>query len=217
MLTNHGGVCLLYKTTFSALVVQLLVYKTFEVMAVYLHSTGLNLLAIVVYHSGSTAVSCAFFNEFNDILECPATFTSPIVILGDINIYLDVMTDLNTTKFLSSLDGHTLDVLITCSDVRVMMLIVDEPKLSGSDHSFITSELELRQENTPVVKVSECRRWRAFNENSFTDDLVRSKLIIHLPSDVVSLVNCYDQMLKSLVDRHAPLVKVIIRLKPTAP
>ena len=65
--------------------------------------------------------------------------------------------------------------------------------------------------------MSECRRWGVFNENSFTDDLMRSKLIVDPPSDVVSLVNCYDQTLKSLVDRHASLAKVVIRSRPTAP
>ena len=48
MLTNHGGVCLLYKTTFSARIVPLPVYNTLEVLSVYLHSAGLNLLTIVV-------------------------------------------------------------------------------------------------------------------------------------------------------------------------
>ena len=163
MLTNHGGVCLLHNTTFSARSVLLPVYKMFEVLTVYLHSSDLNLLAIVVYRRGSTAVSCAFFDEFDNVLECTATFASPIVILGDINIHLDAVTDLNTTTFLSSLeshdvmqhvvgpthtDGHMRDVLITYSDVRVMTLTVEEPKLSGSDHSFITLELELQQENT---------------------------------------------------------------------
>ena len=64
--------------------------------------------------------------------------------------------------------------------------------------------------------MSKCRRWRAFNVNSFTDDLVRSKLIVDLPSDVVSLVNCYDQTLKYLVDRLAPVATVVIRSRPTA-
>ena len=68
-------------------------------LAVYLHSAGLNLLAIVMYRPGSTAVSCTFFDEIDDVLERTATFASPIVILGDINIHLDAVTDLNTTKF----------------------------------------------------------------------------------------------------------------------
>ena len=96
------------------------------------------------------------------------------------------------------------------------MLIVEEPKLSGSDHSFITAELELWHENKPVIMVSECRRCLAFNKNSFTDDLVQSKLIVNPPSDVVSLVKCYDQTLMSLVYRHAPLAKVVIRSRLTA-
>ena len=33
----------------------------------------------------------------------------------------------------------------------------------------------------------------------------------------MSLFECYDQMLKSLVDKHVPLAMVTIRSRPTAP
>ena len=33
----------------------------------------------------------------------------------------------------------------------------------------------------------------------------------------MSLFECYDQTLKSLVDKHTPLAKVTIRTRPTAP
>ena len=37
------------------------------------------------------------------------------------------------------------------------------------------------------------------------------------PSDATSLFECYDQTLESLVDKHAPLAKVTICSRPTAP
>ena len=131
MLTNHGGMYLLYKTTFSARIVPLPVYKTIEVLAVYLHSARINLLAIVMYCPCSTAVSCAFFDEFDDVLKRSATFASPIVILGDINIHLDVVINLNTTKFLSSIESHVLvqhvvgqhTTMATCSTYLSHVLI----------------------------------------------------------------------------------------------
>ena len=142
MLTNHRGVFLLHIMTISACVVPLPIYKTFEVLVVYLHRAGLNLLVCTVPVPLHSVVR--FFYEFDRVLECAATFASPIFALGDINIHLDLMAEPSTTKFLSSLeshdlvqhvtgpkhtDGHTVDVLITCSDVRVYDTNREEPKL----------------------------------------------------------------------------------------
>ena len=139
----------------------------------------------------------------------------------------------NTIKFMRSLDdhdlvqhvvgpthrdGHTLDVLITRSNARAPALVIEEPKLFGSDHSFISATLDFQHDDDkPVAKTVERRRWRDFNQNSFTDDLLRSKLIVDRPSDAMSLVESYDQTLKSLVDKHAPLAKVTIHSRPTSP
>ena len=108
MRTNHGGVCLLYLAKYSVRAVPLPVYKTFEVLGVYLHGARLNLLVIVVYRPGSSCVNSAFFYEFDDILERTATFASPIVLLGDINIHLDVANNQNAVTFLRSLESHDL-------------------------------------------------------------------------------------------------------------
>ena len=154
-------------------------------------------------------------------------------LLGDINIHIDVVNDPNAIKFLRSLDehdlvqhvvrpthrdGHTLDVLIRRSNARATMLVVEEPKLFGSDHSFISATLDLQHDDDkPVAKTVGRRRWRDFNKDSFTDDLLRSKMIVDPPSDAISLFERYNQTLKSLVDKHAPLAKVTIRSRPTAP
>ena len=71
-------------------------------------------------------------------------------------------------------------------------------------------------DDKPVAKTVERRVWRDFNQDSFTNDLLRSKLIVDPPGDAMSLFEYYDQTLKSLVDKHAPLAKVIVCSRPTA-
>ena len=104
------------------------IYKTLEALAVCLHGSGLNLLVVVLYRPGSAKIKKDFFDEFDNVLERVATFASSIVILGDINIQLDMAESANTNTFLRLLanhdlvqhvsgpthtGGHTLDVLIT--------------------------------------------------------------------------------------------------------
>ena len=108
MFTNHGGIGLQYASIYCARAVSLPVYRTFELLAAYLHSAGLDLLFFVIYHPSSTAISSIFFHEFDDALERTATFSSAIAIVGDINIHLDVVNDPNTIKFMHSLDDHDL-------------------------------------------------------------------------------------------------------------
>ena len=229
--TNHGGVCLLYLTKYSARVVSLPSCKTLEALAVYLHGSGLNLLVVVLYRPGSAKIKKDFFDEFDNVLERVATFASSIVILGDINIQLDMTESANTNTFLRLLanhdlvqhvsgpthtGGHTLDVLITRTSVAVPSVIVEEPTLS--DHSFILAKLELTHgENRPPATFADRRRWRDFNQERFTDDLKRTPLLVDPPDDVDALFACYDTTLESLLDIHAPLVKVDIRSRPTAP
>ena len=84
-------------------------------------------------------------------------------------------------------DGHTRDVLITRSNARTPALVVEEPKLFGSDHSFISATLDLQNDDDkPVATTVERCRWRDFNQDSFTDDLLRSKLIVDPLSDAMT-------------------------------
>ena len=194
--------CLLYASKYGARAVSLPVYKTFELLAAYPHGAGLDLLVVVIYHPSSIAISSPFFDEFDDALERTATFSSAIAIVGDINIHLDVVNDPNTITFMRSLDdydlvqhdvgpthrdGHTRDVLMTRSNARTPALVVEEPKLFGSDHSFISATLDLQHDDDkPVATTVERRRWRDLNQDSFTDDLLRSKLIVDPPSDAMT-------------------------------
>ena len=122
-----------------------------------------------------------------------------IVILGDINIHLDVANNPHATTFLCSLEshdllqyrtrpthivGHMIDVLIMQSDVKVSMPTVEE--LVISNNSFIFAELELQLDNdNPTTKVVENCRWCDFNQDNFRNDFIHSQLIANPPSDAI--------------------------------
>ena len=64
MKTNHGGVCLFYRSSLSARQVQLPVYKSkLEVLAVFIQAARRNVLVIVFYWPGSADVNNAFFED----------------------------------------------------------------------------------------------------------------------------------------------------------
>ena len=123
------------------------------------------------------------------------------MILGDVNIHLDVEVNPTTVKFRQTLDnhslvqhvtglthigGHTLDVVITRSDMWVSDLSVDDPVMS--DHSFITINLTLALIKTErIATVVQRWRWRDFDQQSFSIDLASSRLTVDPSSDVASL------------------------------
>ena len=186
--TNHGGVCLFYRRSLHVRSVAIKDYSSFEHVCVYIKGSSLNFLVVVIYRPGSVTATDVFFDDFTDLLVRVSTYSSPLLIVGDINIHLDVKSDSLTIKFDDLLAahgliqhvqspthrcGHLLDVVITRSDMSITALCVDPPSLS--DHSMIVGEIGFATLND--VDEFEClhrRCWRQFDLNSFTADLERS-------------------------------------------
>jgi hypothetical protein len=133
----------------------------------------------------------------------------PLLIVGDINVHLDVVDDPHAVRLEQLLEGHRLvqhvqtpthvndhllDVVISRDDMPVRSLRVDPPGIL-SDHSLIVGQLQL----TTVVGLDETqcvrrRYWRQFDVDAFTVDLQRSVARLQqLPSpDVNKLFANYD-------------------------
>lgn len=103
-----------------------------EVLTVYLRGARRNALAVVIYRPPDTSVS-AFLDNLADVLERVSTFACPIILMGDVNIHLDVADDPHVIKWRSVIDsyglvqhvtstthkiGHILDVIVTESDCQ---------------------------------------------------------------------------------------------------
>lgn len=140
-------------------------------------------------------MSNIFFEDFCDVLERISTFACPIILLGDINLHLDDVSDPNTVKFQTVMDSHglkqhvtspthctghdqqdhILDVVITELNRPVLSVDVEPPVIS--DHSFITVTVDLQFNHGQFVTSVRRRRWRNFDFTKFCDDLNSSTLL----------------------------------------
>ena len=158
------------------------------------------------------------------VLERTATYKS-VIILGDVNIQLDILDNPFTVKFNRLLSvfglsqhirqpthsgGHLLDVIIARTDAVLRSLQLDPPMLS--DHCQIVAEFDMPvRRSTDVVRhVRRC--WRSFDCDEFVRDVEQSSLIQSPPVDVDELFTLYDVTLRSLLHKHAPYK--IVRLRP---
>jgi len=137
--------------------------------------------------------------------------------MGDVNLHLESPNDAGAVRFLSLLTmnnlvkvaqspthtaGHLLDVVVVRSDTMVTSVNVPPPVLS--DHSVIDVSLGLRCCNQYDSSFYTCRSWRSFSYYDFERDLLQSDLV-HCPRDDVSeLKAAYDDILRSLINIHAP-------------
>ena len=114
-------------------------------------------------------------------------FTCQILILGDINILVDLPNDRNVKRFnrlLSAynlkqlvtgsthLFGHTLDIIIIRnSDSLVSDIVISPPTFS--DHSLIA--FNIRHRSPPIIRQTTIRRsYKDFDCNAFESDLRKS-------------------------------------------
>jgi endonuclease/exonuclease/phosphatase (EEP) superfamily protein YafD len=188
--TNHGGVCLLCETSLHARDIRLPVSLSFEAVGAYVHRFGLNAVLVVVYRADNFTQD--FYDQFGDLLERLATFSAPLLIVGDFNIHADDPTNADANKFadllsLSGLQqhvaspthrlGHTLDLFITLPELAVHVLPVDPPLLS--DHSLLVAVVHRPWQ--PVTDASAglslTRNWRSFGAENFGADLLRTDLV----------------------------------------
>ena len=176
-----------------------------------------SVVCLVIYRSGSDIDT--FLSEFTAILETVAVYNCNVVITGDFNIHVDDALDRDARRFLDLLEsfglsqcvtgpthkqGHTLDLVITRSDLPLPEISVEPPLIS--DHSVVNFLVPLQRPPLRMVDVSP-RAWKGFDKENFRKDLLNSRLC--MPQDyqnlsVDDLQQTYDSVLASLLDKHAP-------------
>jgi len=191
-------------------------FDRFEYIDNYIQGHGINLIMVVLYRPGSEHITDAFIDELTDLLERLVVFLSPLLFLGDVNVYLD--ESVQHVKTATHDREHQLDVVITHNDLLVNSLIVDPPMLS--DHSLIIGLLSF----TAAVGIDEerrvfRRRWRQFDSETFTGDLQRSvsAILQSKLTDVDEWFAVYYQLMLSLLDKHAPQVFIRAIRRQCAP
>ena len=110
-------------------------------------------------------------------------------------------------------NGHTLDLVISnainhfFNDVKAT-----DPPIS--DHLAVHSTLHLEKPRF-VKKVFSSRKLRGIDMTSFRSDIGGSVLLQH-QDDLHVVVNNYDEVLWSLLDKHAPVKERVVTVRPSA-
>ena len=111
-------------------------------------------------------------------------------------------------------NGHTLDLVIS----NAMDHFVNDVKTTDPvipDHLAVHSTLRLEKPRF-VKKVVSSRNLRRIDMNSFRSDIESSVLLQH-QDDLHVVVNNYDEVLRSLLDKHAPVKERVVTVRPSAP
>ena len=149
--------------------------------------------------------------------------------VGDLNFHLDDFSNSHATQFKDILEafnikqlikgathagGHTLDLLITSDELLVKHVVVGDPALS--DHYAVYCNLCLQKPQF-AKKVVNFRKLRSIDIDSFHEDIWSSSLIQKQATDLDILTSQYDDVLRSLLDHHAPLKQRLVTVRPSAP
>ncbi len=185
-----------------------------------------------------------FFEEFSSHMEGFLLSPQLIVITGDFNIHMDLLGIQDLTgmtesqkqyrqealKFNDLLagfglqqhvsgpthrSGHTLDLIITrCDDRALRGLPVVDSYIS--DHWSLLFKVCIHKP-APVLKKASFRKTRSVDIAGLKLDLSESELISNPPQDLSGLVDCYNQCLSQLLDKHAPLITRDVPVKDRCP
>ena len=190
---DGGGIVLLSRTELSVTLHTAGEKTSFE-FAEYIVIAGNNKVKVAIiyrtpYPEKHPVTVATFLGEFAEYLESIVLSSERLLIVGDMNIQVDVSDDADAINFLDLLEcmgltqhmirpthrcGHSLDLIITRDlDSLVQTSLISDSFLS--DHCTVLSELTLRMPATTVKEVC-YRKTEAIDIKSFKDDLRKSRL-----------------------------------------
>ena len=204
-------------------------YHSFELMD--FHPRMVRYVKILLVYRPPGLSTSLLLEEFSKLLEHITADLrhKRLLIVGDFNIHVDNSNDATARQFLDLLDsfdlvqhvrekthanGHTLDLVIS----NAMDHFVNDVKTTDpviSDHLAVHSTLHLEKPRF-VKKVVSSRNLRRIDMNSFRSDIESSVLLQH-QDDLHVVVNNYDEVLRSLLDKHAPVKERVVTVRPSAP
>lgn len=182
------------------------------------------------YSTKHPVTTKVFFSEFSELLESVVLRPNPIIICGDFNIHVDEHDDPDAKRLddlLQSMglqqkvcvpthkSGHTLDLLITRKyDTLVCSTPIADEHLS--DHCSVLCCLNNPKPKSTVKEIS-YRKLKDINLKSFKDDISSSALIAKTPTQLEDILECYNTTLSAILDKHAPVNKKILTIRPRVP
>ena len=230
-----GGVGMLYRTNLKVQQLMSDSYKSFEFKELLLHSDNCMTRIIIVFRPPISVKNglthAAFFDEFSMLLEHLASSPGNLLLNGDFNLHVNDLSDSTASQFLDLLNcfnlnifnlctpthknNNVLDLIITRSgETSVSNLSVHDPVMS--DHFAVYCSLAIKKPSNVKLTVMTRKLCNIDSDSLCTD--IRSSSLYNSPSlDLSELCDQYDSALSSILDKHAPLRKSVITIRPRAP
>ncbi len=231
----HGGVAIIHRSCFSSRMLHLNFHpSTFEMLACHLRSSSDSWISIVIYRPGSSLPSSVFFGELTTLFEIISTFSSPIIISGDLNVHVDDIGDQYGQRLLQLLDafnfvqhvsgpthvhGHTLDLIITSAAVVPVSVLLDPPIYS--DHGLVTCYIPITPLRPNVYEVKHVRNWKRLDKTVLRARLLSSELCSDIGllagKTANKLFDLYIDTITRILDDLIPFIDLVIKQRPLSP
>ena len=220
-----GGVAFMYKNHYKARLDNGFTAKSFESMSVLMDVGSFTFRFVIIYRippsPANKLKTSQFLEELSDYLELAATLSGRLVLAGDFNVHWDSPDNTERIELASMLDaydlvqhvigpthsdGHTLDLVIT----RNTDNLVSECTVGNfvSDHNAIHVCFNCCKDH-PERKRVERRSLKTLDTTAFAQD-IKTAVADPLSDSLDGIVGSYNNSLKDLLDRHAPLKQHIV-------
>jgi exonuclease III len=230
-----GGVAFIYKDTLTFKLQPSSTFASFEHIEALISTGNDSIRLVCIYRppngSRSAKPPSQFYNEFVDYIDSKATTSGHIVITGDFNFHFEDISNSETTKFKELLytlnfdqcvqepthrQGHLLD-LVLCRSPDVNYLFHDVQVLGAalSDHSPVLIQIPFHQPSS-IKQTFTFQKINKIDSELFKLDIAQSDLCKSSSEDVSVLLGQYNQTLSNILEKHAPLVKKTVKMRPQA-
>ncbi|KAL6466824.1 hypothetical protein MHYP_G00246280 [Metynnis hypsauchen] len=218
-----GGLAVIYRCELELSLQLLPELSSFECLAFKSKHLS-SVLFLLIYRPPKP--NSSFILEISNLLATFCSSSADVIILGDMNIHVDIPSCRSATEFLQLLDclnlkqlvvapthirGHTLDLVITNSAPLKNLQVYD---LGVSDHKVVSMEL-LSSVNPSKPKRYICfRNLKKINPAHLAADLQHLSTHFSSPDEAVEY---YNSHLRSLLDHHAPIKSRAVTFTRSAP
>ena len=204
-------------------------FDSFEFIDLLIKSDSSRDVRILVIYRPPSCNCLMFLDDFGSLLEQYITDSSFLLVAGDFNYCIDDAGDKASSGFcnlLGSLNlkqhvdkpthsaGHILDLLITRDESLVLNISACDPALS--DHFVVHCHILITKPSFERKEI-EFRKLKTIDTEMICNKLANSSLLLHPPDNVHQLVALYNSLLASILDKHAPVKRRVITIRPAAP
>ena len=179
------------------------------------------------YSVAHPVTSSTFFPEFSEYLKSLVLSKVPICTSGDFNVHLDVSDNADTIAFADLLEslcltqhvkspvpviGHIVDLIITRSSDNIIKG-TPSPDSFLSDHCSVWCCLNVTKVLATVKHIS-FRKLKSLDLVAFKNDIASSDLYNIASTDCNEVAELYNNCMRSILDRHAPMTSKECSLVP---